>query len=483
MGGNTKHGCSRLVQLFCLLVCVFLSSTVTAQTLRFSNHREVSVPEYAVLRIGPFYSSVTFSQSAGYRYTKGDGNGIDYLFENQRGVFLKDGSDFPLVSTLDVRNYLVISRTTDLDISLRASYAHYPQETQEDEFIFDFAEEGLVGNISMEFNLTPYVKGTAFNNLNYRTDYIDTRGLIDRYGGEAYEHLQNNIGLNLDWLMAKDQNLGLSLSRMDVLPRGDKFNDQESISYSETLTYQQMINPLVMAGASAAFGQYSYTAATNRPDTSFQTYSVFATAKLTERTTGSASIGYSKASFTSTDPSEGNGVDDGGVIGSISIKTKMDRNLEHEIGYARSQPAGFNSPFEINDKYRYQLNWKNQDMLSASLFSEYNMSSPSSEWMGEYTDWISGINASYPVTSIIALNFSTVYSIRENNDSAEEESTDIEWKNNYTTWSSQIGTSFAVTKELGFSTYIQHIERSSDSVTLEYSRDIFVATFTYTHQF
>lgn len=469
-----------------VLLAVAPSSVTLAQTLRFSNHRDVKIPEYAVLRIGSFYSSVSFSQAVGYRYTSGNGDGIDYLFQNQRGVFLKDGSDFPLVSTLDMRNYLIISPTTDLDISLRASYAYFPLKTQEDEFIFDLAQEGLVGNLSMEFELTPYVKGTAFNYANYKTDYIDTRGLNDRYGGEAYEHFSNSAGVNLDWLMAKDQNMALSLGRRDVLPRADKFKDQQSVSYDESLNYQQLVNPMIMAGAGATFSQISYTGSgvSNRPATSFQTYSVFSTARLTERTTGNAMIGYSKASFSMPEsPAGGGGDGNGVVIGSASINTELDRGLNHVISFARSQVAGYNSPVQINDAFGYHLNWASEDKVTAGLFTDYNISKPSEAWMGEYSDWSSGVNASLPLSRAISLVFDSTYSVRSNKGVTDPQVKDLEWLNNYNTWSSRIGTSFGITREVDFTTYLQHIDRSSDSDVLKYSRNVFAATFTYTHQF
>jgi len=482
--GSEQFG--KLARGACFTVLFFAVSTASAQSLRFSNHREVSVPEYAVLRIGPFYSSVSLSQSVGYRHTSGEGEGIDFLFENQRGVFLKDGSDFPLVTTLDMRNYIIISRTTDLDISLRASYAHYPNETQEDEFIFDLAEEGITGNISMEFELTPYVKGTVFNDSSYRTDYIDTRGIGDRYGGEGYEHFQNTAGLHLDWLMDRNKNMGLSASRTDSLPSDEKFDSQESVSYLEELIYQQVLNPFVTIGASAAFGQYTYTAVTNRPDTSFQTYMFSTTARLTERTVGAAAIGYSQASSTGGGETDG-GPATGGMVGSVSVKTELDRGLDHEIGFVRSRSAGFNSSFELSDRFVYRLNWKSEDMVSAGLFSEYGSVSPSESSLGEYIDWVSGVTASYPLTELIALNASSTYSIRQNKGAEDPSGSELEWMNDYTTWSSQIGTSFAVMKrernDVVFSTYVQHVERTSDSPLLEYNRIVFVATLTYTHQF
>ncbi len=472
-----------------LIAYLVLVSTAEAQTLRFSNHRDIKIPEYAALRIGPFYSGVTFSQSVGYRYTSGNGDGIDYLFSNHRGVFLKDGSDFPLVSTLDMQNYLIITPTMDLDISLRASYSCYPNDTQEDEFFLDVVEEGVVGNLSTEFSLTPSVKGTAFDNISYRTDYIDMRGLSDRYGGQAYEHFQNEAGVNLDWLMMKDHNMALTVSRMDVLPRDDEFDEQERVSYTETLSYEWMVNPMVMAGAGASFAQNSYTAVTNRPDSSFQTFSVFSTVRLTERTVGSASLGYARASVSESGGVTGENLDNNGVIGSVGLKTELSRELKHEISYTRSMTAGFASSYEMNDRYSYHLNWNEEGVLSARLFSEYLKSVPS-EIMGEYTDWTSGAGISVPVTSMVSIEASTAYSVRKNSASdagADDTATGVELTGDYNTWTSRIGTSVPVMKRnrsgVMFTAYAEHIERSSDVEVLEYSRNIIAANLTYTRVF
>jgi len=482
----------RFRQLLVLCFVTAVSSSVTlAQTLRFSNHREVAIPEYAVLRIGPFYSSVALSQSVGYRYTTGKGTGIDYLFQNQRGVFLKDGSDVPLVSTLVMKNYLIISRHTDLDISLQASYSHYPMKTQKDEFLFDPVQEGILGEFSMEFELTPFVKATVYNNASYRTDYVDTRGIADRYGGSAYEHFSNKAGLNLDWLMAKDKNMGLTFSRTDNIPRDEQYKAQEGISYEEGLAYQQVLNPQVMVGASASLNQYSYTAATNnRPDSSFQVLMLSSTLKPTKRTTISAGLGYSQVSLSGAS-SVTSSVPDAGVVGSLSVKTELAEGLEHTIGYSRTQSAAFNAAFENNEKYSYHLNWKDRDGTTIGIYSDYLNSQTSDAQYGDYTDWSSGIAVSYPLTQIVSLVFDSVYAIRDNKGSAgSQTSSSAELTSDYSTWSSKIGTAFlvyqndsAATRKVVFSTYVQHIERTSDSESLKYSRDVFVATFTYSHQF
>jgi hypothetical protein len=230
------------------------------------------------------------------------------------------------------------------------------------------------------------------------------------------------------------------------------------------------------------FSQISYTAATNRPDTSFQTYSIFTTTRLTERTEWSVSIGYSKAAY----PPAGSGdseADNGGMVGSLSVKTELDRGLSHTIACSRSQTTDFNAPFRIDDNYSYRLKWESRNRMTAELHSQYTVSRPSEEWMGEYSDWMSGVDLSVPLASFMALIFNTAYSLRDNKGVSSERAADIEWTSNYTTWASRAGTSFAVMKDVNFLIYVQHVERSSNSDTLAYNRDTFAATFTYTHQF
>ena len=86
----------------------------------------------------------------------------------------------------------------DIDLSLNASYAFYPMGSQDDEFVFDFSEEGIDGNLSMEFEITPFIKASIVENLSYQTDYVDIRGVTDRYGGQQYRNLQNDISFNVN---------------------------------------------------------------------------------------------------------------------------------------------------------------------------------------------------------------------------------------------------------------------------------------------
>ena len=94
----------------CAVVCVaglvlaLAPGLVHAQTLRYSNHRDVDIPDYALFRIGPFYSNWAVSQSVGCRYSRSRGTGTEYLADNRFGAIGEDGLEFPLISVLTMRN-------------------------------------------------------------------------------------------------------------------------------------------------------------------------------------------------------------------------------------------------------------------------------------------------------------------------------------------------------------------------------------------
>jgi hypothetical protein len=469
---------AKITLSLCLLVVA--AQQVVGQTLRYDEHREVEPPKYATLRLGPFYSVMTFSQSVGYRYTESTGSGIDYLYNNSLGSVKTNGSEFPMVSTLDFRNYLLIARHMDLDISINASYAHYPLKTEDDALNVNLAEEGAVGNISMEFSPTPFVKGTAYDSAAYRVDYVDARGIMDRYGGQKYQHFDNTLGLNMDWLMAKDENLAFSMSRADVLPRGTQFEDQKSVSYVETLAFQQQVNIFIVAGVRGNFNQTDYSSTNRAQHTASRSLSIFSDVKLTANTIASASVGYSSAS----DPLQTTNVEQqsGAMIGQASLKTQLSRQLAHSFVASRNQRSGFSSDFEIDNSYQYRLEWKGED-VSSSLYSTLLDVTPNKTSVGEYSDWTSGINVSIPLVRGVTLLMSSEYDVRVNKNTGAADSIQPELKNDYTTWTSQVGTTIALTRSLSFSTAVQHVERASDSKSLSYQMNIFSADLMYTHGF
>jgi len=493
-------------RLITFLLVVASASHLHGQALRFSNRREVAIPDYAVLRVGPFYSSATISQSLGYRWTRSSGTGTDFLVANRRGAILKDGSEFPMISTLSLRNYLLITRNMDLDASIRISYEYYPLDTQEDQFNVDLAEEGIYGTLSMEYRLTPFIKGTLFDDFTYRTDYVDTRGILDTYGGQQYEYINNRFGTRLDRLMASDKNLGLNLSRTDRIPRSDGFENQESTAYNEALIYEYELFPRFILGTRVGATQTDYRVE-ERPDTRVYDYSVFGRynygetgeegvrLRLTDLSTLSFGLGYS-AGVGAERAITGSGTgtvatqqvtaaetDVATATGFISLRTQLRSDLSHSLGYSRIVSGGFKSAFETIDKYEYRLTWQGY-ATKATAFSTLSVVEPSDLNVREYDNWTSGLTIDYPLTRSVTLNFLSQYAIRANTGTVVNEANlPVEERFDYTTWTTRLGTTFNLTKTITFNTYAARVRRTSDSDDLEYTRDIVAAILRYTHQF
>ena len=473
------------------LMVLLVAPTVFGQAVRLLTQREIAPPDYATFRLGPFYSTMALTERVGYRYTTSSGRGTDFIFNNDRGEIREDGSDFPIISTLTFRNYLIISRNMDLDASFSIGYAYYPLDTQEDEFYFTLPDEGLYGNISSSFRLTPYVYGTLYDNMVYKTDYVDSRGESDRYGGEKYEYFSNTIGANTTWDMAANKRTHVGLSRYDRIPKGDEFGDQERTTYSESISLEYDPWDKASVGVNATFDQVYYDA-TDRQDTTFQSYSIYfngregALLPLTDASTLYVAIGVSSASAKSNSEiveGEDQRTDDDSstATGSLQLRTQLSRTLHHTIAYNRGMRDAFNSEYEIYDTLSYRLNWQG-DLSSASLFSNRSDVQPSGSEDWDYATWTTGATLSYPLLDWLSLRAATAYSTRKN----ESEFTDVEEPENsedYDTWTSSIGTDFRIHKEITFSTSLTHYERISDYDDLAYTRDIFQAHLTYRHQF
>jgi len=484
----SNNGKVCLAVLCCALLFLVLSASDSfAQTLRFSNHRKVEIPEYAVIELGPFGSGIAVSQSVGYRYVKSSGAGTDFVFLNRMGNVKDDGSDFPLITTLNTRNYLFITEYSDLDLSVNITYEHYPMDTQDDEFNINIAEEGLAANLSTELNPSPFLKISLYDKAGYWTEYIDTRGVSDEFGGRKFKRFDNSAGMDMDWLLKDDENLAISASRNDLVPSDEEFEDQEKISYSESVALEKMFALYFMGGLRGSFEQNSF-AVDDRANSSMQRYEMFGTVKLTENTDSSMMLGYSSGTESSLADMEGNDID--GIVGAISFNSNLSDGLSQSIAYSRGQKTGFNSAFETCDTASYQLGYET-DIFTWKLFSEMNSVDPEREYVSKYSDWRSGAEASFALTLSTKLLLSSSYSTRDNDEgtlSIEEDAdyTDVEmeeWDNDYSTWNSSIGLSCAVFEDLDFTAQFQHVDRDSDSDSLSYSRDVVTAAFTYTHQF
>jgi hypothetical protein len=467
------------VRVLCVVMLLVAAAQVgRAQELRFSNHREAKVPEYALLHLGPFYSNITFSQSAGYRYTESTGTGSEFLFRNRRGVIVEDGSELPLVTSLSFRNYVFITEKIDLDASVNVSYSHYPLDTQEDDFFVDIAEEGAIGDLSATIEFSKFLKMTLFDKAVYRTDYVDERGISDYYGGSRYEYFENTVGADLDWLLGPTRNLGVSVSRNDLLPRDDEFDYREHTEYREEVVYEKLVNPDLVTGIRGRFGQISYPS-TNRSDSSSQEATVFATARVTEQSVLSASLGYSMWSIDKAGL-DGREDPDDTMIGALSLQTQISPNTDHKISLHQARRGGFEADVETYRGGRYELNWKSDD-IKATAYTEYDDVEANLSYAPDYSRWDTGLRVDYPLTMFLTLNGSSSYIIRKNRDTSDGVSLDPELANDYDSWNSRIGAVVAVTEKIEFHTYYQHVERISDSEDLDYTRDIVSAVFTYKH--
>jgi len=476
-----------------LVAALFLGSAGLgfAQGLRFGNHRKIEPPDYALLRIGPFYSSILFQQTVGYRYVSTEGTGTDFLFDNQRGEIQSDGHELPLQTVLTTRNYLLITPHVDLDASFRIAYYHYPLDTQEDEFIFDPAAEGIEGNFSTEFELTPFARGLAYERMAYRTDYVDSRGYGDRYGGSEYQFFNNRAGVEFDWLMAPKHNMGLNLLREDNLPREDEFDEQEYARMRGALIYQYQIFPGIVVGARAHHTHWDY-ASTNRADVDQSgVTALFSLDKekemgleLTRSTTLNGELGLE---ILSTEPidSEGEGQDRTEVTGALVLETKLARGLSHSLAFRREVRRGFVSTVETVETLRYQLRWSD-GLTTATAYSGLGRADPIDLDVSDYDTWTSGIEVKYPLTRFMKLDMTTKYirrTVEALAENVDDEDMDPELLYDYNTWISRIGTRFALTKKIAFGTYYEHIERDSDYGDLAYTRDIFSASCSYSHRF
>jgi hypothetical protein len=386
-----------------------------------------------------------------------------------------------MIAWMDFRNYLVLSRRADLDISFSVGYEYYPMDTQDDGFFVYPPDEGFAALLSSDIELTPFLKARVYDDFKYRTDYVDTRGRKDYYGGEEYERIENTVGVDFDWLAAKDQNLGLSLSRHDELPQEDGSEDQERTSYNEGILYEKQVNARLMAGVRADYGQNSYVV-TNRSDSYSQQYSAYTEMELTRRSKVGGSIGYTLGSISDPDPGEEDEYNTG--IGGVWIESELSKTLKHGLALARTMDVGYDSAFETADTVNYHLDWAGR-FSTAGFYSRFADAQTSDDYLDttDYTDWINGLTFTYPLLRYMTLVADTSYSIRDNAETDDPVGLDLTEVDDYDTWVSQIGTAIAITRNIEFTPYVQHTERYSDNPELEYTRNLFSAMFTYSHQF
>ena len=447
-------------------------------------------PGSATVRMGPFFSSWLFSQRAGYRYVRTKGQPLTAVV-NRSSQAIGDGSEFPLISTLDLRNYLLITRNADLDLSLSARYAHYPLGTQDDEYDVTMAPEGVFGNISLGFDITRYVRAVLYESFSYRTDFVDTRGVTDEYGGQRYEYMDNNVGLNADWQLVKGKDILAGISREDLIPVTREFKDLERITYREFGAYeQQVFLPNMVVGARASYDQTDF-ATTNRSDWNGATYLVYlgasggGLAPVTDVSSLRVGAGYSTASTAETEPSVapgGSRSDSFSMMGYVDLSTRLRRDLAHFVGFSRGVRSGFESAFETYDTVYYRITW-NRNETKLSAHTAWTQVQPSSDSVSGYSDWSIGLEGTLPLTEWISLFATSRYDVRSNETAGTDPAVPADQQGDYSTWANRLGTSLAVTRSIEFVTYYEHTIRRGDSPSQDSTWDIFEAFFIYRHQF
>jgi len=447
--------------------------------LRYDQHREITPPEYATLRIGPLYSDLGISQSVGYRWIRLQGSGVDFLTGNSRGEFRKGGSDFPLLSTLSLNNYLIITRHIDLSANINVSYAHYPLGTQEDEFRVDLTDEGVYGTFSSEFRPSRDSRLLLYDDILYRTDYIDTRGLEDRYGGQEYEHFENTVGADWDWKPSSFDNFSLSVSRTDVVSFDDEFENQERVGYAEAISYQRQLSRFATAGVLGTFAQSIYGSDT-RPDVFLYGISAFTASRLTRRLTGNAALGYQFSTY-SGGSTERDGP--GTLSASLGLGHEISEQRSQRLSYERTQTEAFAGGVDVRDMIRYSLNWEG-GLLPGGLTSQFAIFDPQDSERGGYSDWSTSLNLRHQLTRLLRLDFTTAYDMRMNDASTVPVDPDTpDLTSDYQTWTIRLGTRMPLTRKTNFDAYAEHADRMSDNDNLAYTRDVIAATLTWSHKF
>jgi len=460
-----------------LLVLCGPSGNAYAQMLRFNlGHPTVDVPGFATFRMGPFYSHLQFSQSIGVRYTEGTTNVYDssYSTYGQRGMYRKDGIDVPLISNLSLRNYVGLGRYADLDITFWAQYEYYPLDTQDSILFFNTTAPEFVADIGtgLSSELRPFknVNVRLHAQPQYLIEYVDQRGRQDSYGGMRYNHLQNTAGIDVDWLMTSDMNLGLSVSRFDVFTAPKDFEDQKQTAYDWMSYYEYEVNPLLVVGARAGFHTVSYKV-DSRGDYAGSDYGLFARADLTKSTKASVFAGYGSGSTSAT-----NGVssdaENGGLVVSASLDTELSKDLKYFLSLGRRLSPGFHDGVEMVDSINTGIRWVGET-ASASLSAGLDRSDSSgSSYGASYSDWHGALSVSRLLSEDLTLTVSSVYSIRKN----ERESglntagTPSELVNDYSTWINSAELSKPIYDNLVLRCYVNYMMRDSEAGLMRYDR-------------
>lgn len=445
--------------------------------LRFDEHRDVKPPSDATVHLGPWYTDIGIGQQIGVQYIKLDGAGVKFNTQNGRGQYLKDGFETPLISTLYLNNYVILTRHMDLSFNVNVSYAYYPFDTQENALHINMSDEGVFATFSSEFEITRDLKLLLYDDILYQTDYIDTRGMKDVYGGQQYEHFDNTFGGDLDWRLTREDNLSFSASRRDVISFDKAFDDQEGVFYSELVSYQRELTRFAAAGLYGTAEQSLYTLDT-REDVNIYGLGTFTSAQITRKLYGNASLGYNFSVY----PDSDNSTQDGSLALSLGLGDQISEEKYQSLNYDRSQTEAFRGGVDVTDTLRYQFRWDSR-FLPGTFDTSYRLYTPTDN-RGGYSDWNTSANVNYQLTRRWNLKFMTSYQIRWNDPSKVEiTSGNPDINSDYATWVFRVDTSRPITKKINFNIYAEHSDRMSDNDNLAYTQDSVGAYLDWRHKF
>lgn len=507
-------------------------SLLFGQVARFDSYQIQQVPENANIMLFPYFGDFAFFQSVGVRYIRSSGEGMDYLYGQSQsasvsgegatgeryGQVKKDGLDFPLITQLSSRNYLILSKHMTLDVSFSITYRGFPNGTEDDtfdveiidpgfyaqmgSFTFGATREGGLGlfssinsdpyggrrqsgfsaNASMDVELTPYVRMRVFEKPSYRVDYVDARGNTDTLSGKRYPVFQNLLGLDFDWQMASDKSLGYTFERTDTVPQGNEYDINRSVVHHQMVDYRQKVNPLTAVGV--RFDTYWRDYLDARGSQFQQDVLGYMNTDLTEDSSFNAGLGYSYGTLDRGGAYETNGTSDA-VIGQVGLQTRLTESLSHGVSYERSQRSGFQAGFEVVDTIRYNIKWADPASWTVGFATAYERVTIRLANTSDYNDWLNEVSALRPLTKDLTLTLASSYMLRMNGSARAGElgGESLFVSNDYDTWTSTVGLVQTLTLHLKLYTYVEHMERLSPEPRLAGTRDTVGLTVGYFNDF
>ena len=505
------------------------------QVARFDSYQIQQIPANANIMLFPYFGDFAFFQSVGVRYIRSSGEGMDYLYgqgqsasasgaggtgvaSTRYGQVKKDGLDYPLVTQLSAHNYLMVSKHMTMDVSFAVTYRGFPNGTEDNTFdveiidpgfyaqmgSFTFGatrdgglglfnsinsdpyggrrQSGFSANISMDVELTPYVRMRVYDKPSYRVDYVDARGNNDTLSGQRYPVFQNLLGLDFDWQMAEDKSLGYTFERTDSVPQSNEYDITSSVVHHQMVDYRQRVNPLTAVGLRSDTYWREY--AESRSSQFQQDVLGYMNTDLTEDSSFNAALGFSYGQLKQDSAYETNSTSDA-VIGRVGLQTRLTESLSHGISYSREQRAGFLTGFEVVDSIRYNIQWADPASWTVGFVTAYERITTRLANASSYDDWFNQLSASRPLTRDLVLTLATSYTLRMNGQarSGELGSDSLFITNDYDTWVSTVGLVQTLTDHLKLYAYVEHLERISPEQRLAGTRDTVGMTLGYYNDF